>query len=52
MLGALVRGDKVIIVHHDTVIEDKDHVILLVTDRRHVRDVERLFAAPATAWIF
>ncbi|MBT8447048.1 MAG: Trk system potassium transporter TrkA [Gammaproteobacteria bacterium] len=52
VLGALVRGDQVIIVHHDTVIEDKDHVILLVTDRRHVRDVEKLFAAPATAWIF
>jgi trk system potassium uptake protein TrkA len=29
--------------HHDTVIEAEDHVILFVTDRRQIEEVERLF---------
>lgn len=40
---ALVRIDKVIIAHHDTVIESGDHVILFLTDRRKVDDLEKLF---------
>ena len=40
---ALVRKDKVIIAHHDTVIESGDHVILFLTDRRKVEDLEKLF---------
>ncbi len=39
----LVRGDRVIMAHHDTVIETDDHVILFLADRRHVEQVERLF---------
>ena len=39
----LVRGDEVIMAHHDTVIENGDHVILFVADKRHVEQVERLF---------
>jgi trk system potassium uptake protein TrkA len=31
---ALVRGDQVMIAHHDTVIESDDHVILFLTDLR------------------
>jgi trk system potassium uptake protein TrkA len=42
-IGAIVRGEDVIIAHHDTVIEPDDHVILFVTDRRHIEGVERLF---------
>ena len=44
-IGAVVRGSQVIMVHHDTVIEAEDHVILFLTDRRHVEDVGRLFQA-------
>ncbi len=40
---ALVRGDKVIIAHHDTEIETDDHVILFMTDRRKVEGLEKLF---------
>ena len=40
---ALVRKDNVIIAHHDTVIESGDHVILFLTDRRKVEDLEKLF---------
>ncbi|MCG8324073.1 MAG: Trk system potassium transporter TrkA [Thiotrichales bacterium] len=47
-IGAIVRGDDVIIAHHDTVIEAEDHVILLVADKRHVSDVEQLFQVGIT----
>jgi trk system potassium uptake protein TrkA len=29
--------------HHDTLIEAEDHVIVFLTDRRHVEAVQRLF---------
>jgi trk system potassium uptake protein TrkA len=40
---ATVRGEQVIMAHHDTIIEAEDHVIVFVSDRRHVEAVERLF---------
>jgi trk system potassium uptake protein TrkA len=33
--------------HHDTVVEAEDHVIMFVSDQRHVEAVERLFQAPS-----
>jgi trk system potassium uptake protein TrkA len=45
-IGAIARGDQVLIAHHDTVIQRDDHVILFLTDRRHVEAVERLFDVP------
>jgi trk system potassium uptake protein TrkA len=42
-IGAVVRGDEVIIAHHDTVIEAEDHVILFIVDKKKVGDVEKLF---------
>jgi len=42
-IGALVRGEQVIIAHHDTVVEAEDHVIVFVTDKKMVRKVEKLF---------
>jgi trk system potassium uptake protein TrkA len=44
-IGAIVRGEEVLTAHHDTVIEADDHVILFLTDRRHVEEVGRLFQA-------
>ena len=41
---ALVRGEKVIIAHHDTMIETDDHVILFMTDRRKIEHLENLFS--------
>ncbi len=35
-IGAIVRGEDVIIAHHDTGSQPDDHVILFVTDRRHI----------------
>ena len=39
----IVRGDQVIMAHHDTVIEQDDHVILFLTDRRKIESIEMLF---------
>ena len=39
----IVRGNDVVMAHHDTVIEENDHVIIFLSDRRHVDAVERLF---------
>jgi trk system potassium uptake protein TrkA len=42
-ISAIVRGDDVMMAHHDTVIESDDHVILFISDRRQIDEVERLF---------
>ena len=42
-IGARVRNEEVIIVHRDTVIEAEDHVILFLTNKRYIKEVERLF---------
>lgn len=47
-IGAIVRNEKVLIAHHDTVIEAEDHVILLVADKQRVPEVERLFQVGIT----
>ena len=47
-VGAIVRRDKVIIAHHDTVIESEDHVIVFMVDKRYTPQVERLFQVGIT----
>jgi len=42
-IGAIVRGEVVIIAHDHSVIETGDHVILFLVDKRRTSDVERLF---------
>ena len=39
----IVRDQNVIITHHDTVIEENDHLILFVSDRSNIIDLERIF---------
>ena len=46
-IGAVVRGDEVIMAHHDTKIEAEDHVIVFVTDKKTVPRVEKLFQVDA-----
>ena len=43
-VGAILRGQEVIIAHSHVVVESQDHVILFLTDRNRIADVERLFA--------
>ena len=47
-IGAIVRGEEVIIPHHETVVESDDHVILFVADKKNIRDVEKLFQVSVT----
>ncbi|MCG7924909.1 MAG: Trk system potassium transporter TrkA, partial [Candidatus Thiodiazotropha taylori] len=47
-IGAVVRGEDVLIAHHDTMIESGDHVILFLVDKRKVREVEKLFQVGVT----
>jgi trk system potassium uptake protein len=42
-IGAIVRGEEVLIAHHDTVIQAEDHVILFIVNKKHTKAVERLF---------
>jgi len=44
----IVRGEDVIIAHHDTVIEEHDHVLLFIPDKKQIHAVERLFQVNAS----
>ncbi len=43
-IGAIVRGEEVIIAHSHIVVDPDDHVILFLVDRSKIRAVEKLFA--------
>ena len=45
--GAVVRGDEVLMAHHDTRIEAGDHVIVFVSDKKSLTRVEKLFQVSA-----
>ncbi|MFV9615996.1 MAG: Trk system potassium transporter TrkA [Gammaproteobacteria bacterium] len=42
-IGAIIRGEEVIMAHHDIKIENKDHVILFLLDKSKFNAVEKLF---------
>jgi trk system potassium uptake protein TrkA len=43
-IGAIVRGEKVLIAHGHIVVETDDHIILFLLDRKQIGTVEKLFA--------
>ncbi|MEH6635113.1 MAG: Trk system potassium transporter TrkA [Halioglobus sp.] len=43
-IGAIVRGEEVLIAHSHIVVETDDHVILFLVDRKKIAAVEKLFA--------
>jgi trk system potassium uptake protein TrkA len=47
-IGAIVRGAEVVIAHHDAVIEPEDHVIMFLTDKQRISEVEQLFQVGIT----
>ncbi|HOP21989.1 MAG TPA: Trk system potassium transporter TrkA [Gammaproteobacteria bacterium] len=47
-IGGIIRGNQVIIAHRDVVVEHEDHIILFVSDKRNINDVERLFHVSPT----
>ena len=42
-IAAIIRGDEVVIAHHDTLIEAEDHLIVFALNKRIIPKVERLF---------
>lgn len=42
-IGALVRGDSILMSAAELVVQENDHIIMLVTDKRYVPAVEKLF---------
>ena len=42
-IGAIVRGENVLIAHDEVMVESEDHVILFLADKRRIAAVERLF---------
>ncbi len=43
-IGAIVRGKRVLVAYEGVVVQPEDHLILFLTDKKYVADVERLFA--------
>ncbi|MEC8299043.1 MAG: TrkA C-terminal domain-containing protein, partial [Pseudomonadota bacterium] len=42
-IGAIVRGNEVLMAHDDIIISPDDHLILFVVEKKRIRDVEKLF---------
>jgi trk system potassium uptake protein TrkA len=42
-IGAIVRGDEVLIAHRYLIVEPDDHLIVFLTDKTKIKQVERLF---------
>ncbi|HQV41432.1 MAG TPA: Trk system potassium transporter TrkA, partial [Moraxellaceae bacterium] len=47
-IGAIARGNNVIIGHDNVRIEPGDHVIVFVTDKREIPEIEKLFSRRRT----
>jgi len=47
-IGALVRGNEVLIAHDDLIIHAEDHVILFLVNKKRIHDVEKLFQVSVT----
>jgi len=47
-IGAIIRGEEVIMAHHDVVIENEDHLILFLLDKKKFNAVEKLFQVGVT----
>lgn len=46
-IGAIVRGEEVLIAHSNTVIREEDHVIIFLVNKKYITDVEKLFQVGA-----
>ncbi len=47
-IGAIIRGEEVIMAHHNVVIENQDHLILFLLDKNKFHAVEKLFQVGVT----
>lgn len=42
-IAAIIRGDEVLMAHHDSMMEAEDHLILFVLNKRIIPKIEKLF---------
>jgi len=47
-IGGIVRGEQVLMAHHDLQVEAGDHLLLFVVDKRCIGDIENLFQPSPT----
>lgn len=47
-IGVVVRGQEVLVAHHNLIIEAEDHLIALITNKKQIVDVEKLFQVGIT----
>lgn len=47
-IGAIIRGDEVLMAHHDIVIESDDHLVIFLLDKNKTPQVEKLFQVGVT----
>lgn len=43
VMGALIRNQEVIPIHHDLIFEEGDHVVMFAMDKKLVSNIERIF---------
>ena len=43
VLGALIRNNEAISIHHDTIFEEGDHVIMFTLDKKMVASIKERF---------
>ena len=43
VMGALIRNGQVISIHHDSVFEENDHVVMFAMNKKLVSNIEKLF---------
>ncbi|MDD5320057.1 MAG: Trk system potassium transporter TrkA [Methylococcales bacterium] len=43
VMGALIRNSQVISIHHDTVFDEGDHVVMFAMDKKLVTNIEQTF---------
>ena len=47
-IGAILRQDKLVRLDNEVVVEEYDHIIIFVIDKRRIPEVEKLFQVSAT----
>jgi trk system potassium uptake protein TrkA len=43
VMGALIRNQEVISIHHDTIFKEGDHVVMFAMDKKLVTNIEQTF---------
>jgi len=43
VMGALIRNHQVMSIHHNTVFEENDHVVMFAINKKLVYNIEKLF---------